>query len=504
MLCAEEGLQMTKCIKPHDKINIVVYILLSFLMICMIEMTIKYPTNNLISWQMLLGTLIGTILLLIVGKKWNRIYDKIGRKSAIYWMCLGMFGIALYAVSMSREDNRYTMIDYQQIYSAAADLAVGKEITNENYFLTYSNNLKPMLLLSVLFRIADFMHLPAFHFVLGINVLQILLVIWGCGYLAERNGDSRWRFPILMAYVFFLPIWGMASVFYTDSMSFGLGILGLAMLKKAHNTDGKARWCWLGGASAYLVLAIAWKITAIIPVIAAVIIVLWQKVQSDRKNIIEFLIIFGALSMMLSIWTNKYDIARQAKTTANPLISWVALGIKGNGSWDNNREFILNLNELATTHEKKEYALNYIKENKNSFFDLEHLIQKNSQNFANGNMGVREFLFIEKDDGTFLWNLFSPWGKYYWRMSQYCFCYLSSIYMLLMLGMFQCVIEIFRGREVSPLLMVCQLSFFGIYIFLMLWEANNRQMYNQMPGLILGAVLSLREILLNKPIKNSD
>ena len=45
---------------------------------------------------------------------------------------------------------------------------------------------------------------------------------------------------------------------------------------------------------------------------------------------------------------------------------------------------------------------------------------------------------------------------------------------------------------------------FGIYIFLMLWEANNRQMYNQMPGLILGAVLSLREILLNKPIKNSD
>ena len=66
MLCAEEGLQMTKCIKPHDKINIVVYILLSFLMICMIEMTIKYPTNNLISWQMLLGTLIGTILLLIV------------------------------------------------------------------------------------------------------------------------------------------------------------------------------------------------------------------------------------------------------------------------------------------------------------------------------------------------------------------------------------------------------------------------------------------------------
>ena len=89
-------------------------------------------------------------------------------------------------------------------------------------------------------------------------------------------------------------------------------------------------------------------------------------------------------------------------------------------------------------------------------------------------------------------------------MSQYCFCYLSSIYMLLMLGMFQCVIEIFRGREVSPLLMVCQLSFFGIYIFLMLWEANNRQMYNQMPGLILGAVLSLREILLNKPIKNSD
>lgn len=498
-----EDLRMTKGIKPHDKINIVVYIIFSFLMICMIGMAIKYPENHLSSWQMLLGTLLGTILLLIVGKKWNQIYDKIGRKSAVYWTCLGLFGIALYAVSMSREDNQYTMIDYKQIYSAAADLAMGKEIANGDYFLIYSNNLKPMLLLSVLFRIADFMHLPAFYFVLGINVLQILFVVWGCGYLTERAGDSRWRFPILMAFVCFLPIWKMASVFYTDSMSFGLGILCLAMLKKAQNTEGKSRWGWLGGASVCMVLATAWKITAIIPVIAAIIIVLWQKLQSSRKNIIALLIIFGVLSVLLSIWTNKYEIARQAKTTANPLISWVALGMKGDGTWDNNREFILNLNELATTYEKKEYALNYIKENRNSFFEPEHLIQKSCRNFADGNMGVWAFLFIENDDGTLLWNLFSPWGKYYWRASQYCFCYLSSIYMLLLLGMLHCVKEIFRGRDVSPLLMICQLSFFGIFIFLMLWEANNRQLYNQMPGLILGAVLSMREVLLQKSAENN-
>ena len=495
----------TNCkLNMYNKINLALYIIFSFLMVVIIGTAIKYPANNLISWQMLLGTLVGTALLLIAGNVWNLLYCRIGRNSICYWICLILFGIGLYVFSLGREDNRYTMTDYIQIYSAAMDIAAGKEISNSYYFLIYSNNQKPMLLLSLLFRAADFFHLPEFQAVLAINVIQILLVVWGCGYLSEHEGDSRWRFPILVAFVFFLPIWGMPSVFYTDSMSFGLGILALALLKKTQNSVGRSIWCWAACAAFIVVLAISWKITAIIPVIAAIIITIWQKRKCNWKTIIGFLIFFALFSLIMNIWTNKYELVRQSKTTANPLISWVALGMKEDGSWNLNREFVGCLNNLSTTQEKSEYTLEYIKENKESFWDVDHLIRKSCRNFANGNMGVCEFMFIEDDDGTLIWNLFSPWGKYYWRASQYCFCYLNSIYVLLLLGMLYCVKDLFRGERISPLLMIDQLSFFGIFLFLMIWEANSRQLYNQMPGLILGAVLSLREILLHKSIKNNN
>lgn len=470
------------------------YIIFAGLMLCILTLAIAHPANNLISWQMLLGTMAGTVLLLAAGALWNRIYEKIGRRTGLYVLCLVGFGVALYLTSLCREGNAYTLADYTQIYSAAMDLANGSEISNASYFLNYSNNLKPMFLLSLLFRAAGILHLPVFPFTLAVNVVQVLLVIWGCGYLAEWEGDTRWRFPILVAFVLFLPVWGMVSVFYTDSMSFGLGILGLAFLKKAGNKAGKRRIVWFVCAALSMVLAAAWKITAMIPVIAAVIIILWQRLRCSWKSAVTFLTVFAAFSLALSIWTNTYEVTRQARTTADPLLSWVALGMREDGSWNNNREFVDRLNELPTTDAKMDYTLEYMKANRDSFFDREHLVRKICRNFANGNLGVSEFLFIEDDDGTLIWDLFSPWGSRYWRTSQYCFCYLGSMYVLLLLGMLRCIYDLCRGRELSPLLMICQLAFFGIFLFLMLWEANSRQLYNQMPGIILGSVLSMRAV----------
>ena len=47
------------------------------------------------------------------------------------------------------------------------------------------------------------------------------------------------------------------------------------------------------------------------------------------------------------------------------------------------------------------------------------------------------------------------------------------------------------------MLVICQLAFVGTLLFLMLWEANSRQLYNQMPGLLLGSVLSLAYFIDN-------
>lgn len=493
---------MKKDFEIHKTLTAFAYLVAVTVMLLLVGTVLRYPGNHLISWQMALGVAAGTVLLLAAGAAWNKIYEVIGRKNHLYAAALVMFGVLLYVVSLSRQGNENTLLDYTYVYRDAMNLANGRGLEDTNYFLTYSNNLKPMLLLSVLFRMALLMNVSPFYFVLLRNVILVMLVACACGYLAERDGDTRWRFPILLAFVLLLPLWEMTAVFYTDSMSFGMGILGLAFLKLAAASRGKRqRIIWAVCAAGVAVLASAWKVTVIIPLIAYAVILLWQRVSVDRRVAVLFGSSVVVLGVVLHLWANSYEITKEAAVTANPVISWVALGMKEDGSWTNNTEFVEHLYEFSTGQEKQQYSIEYIRENKAEFWNPDHLRKKASYNFGNGNLGASAFLNVEHSDGTLLWEMFSPWGKYYWRTCQYCFCYLVSMYVLLLIGMILSFRNIIREQEPPLMLMTCQLSFFGIVIFLMFWEASGRQMYNQMPGILLGSVLSIDYFWKNLSLK---
>lgn len=482
---------------------ITAYIILITTMLLLLGVVFRYPRNHLIWWQMILGVVAGVAALLIAGAVWTKIYSLIGKKTWMYLLALSVFGVLLYVLALNRQGNENTLADYTYVYNDAMNLALGKEMENTNYFITYANNLKPMLLLSVLFRIAIQIGISPFHFVLCRNVILVLLVVWGCGYLAEKE-DTRWRFPILISFCLLLPLWDMVSAFYTDSMSFGMGILTLAFLKKAQKSVIKwqsALWTLL--AAYTVVLASIWKITAVIPVIACVLIFLGRKVSVSRRVILQFGIFAAIFAVGLHAWANTYEITKRASTISNPIISWVALGIKEDGSWTNNRELVNRMYEFSTKKEKQEYCVEYIRENVKNFWNPEHLIRKAAYNFADGNIGASAFLDIEQNDGTLIWEMFSPWGKYYWRTSQYCFCYLVTMYVLLLMGMILALYHSIRNQEPPLMLMICQLSFWGIAIFLMFWEASSRQLYNQMPEILLGSILSIDYFWKNISIKMS-
>ena len=477
--------------KSHQVITIALYVVFLMVLLSILSVSIASPGNHLIPWQMLLGTVVMAVLFVLGGKLWNAVYEKIGRRTGIYLFCLTIFGVLLYVNSMGRQDSSNAFADYAQIWNAAQNLADGEPIANAYYFLVYSNNLKPMLLLSLLIRCAKLLPVTTYHFLLALNVLQVLLTVFCCGYLAEKDGDSRWRFPVLIAFVLFIPLWGMTSAFYTDSMSFGLGIICLALWKRAGKEPGRKSIPWIVLSAVVAALAAAWKITALIPVNAGILVLLWKKALRNWKPAVLFVTTFLLCMLGLNLWVNSYEVAKEAKNTANPVLSWVALGMNDDGSFSNNLAYADVLNALPTAEEKKIYTREYMRENKSSLWDKSHWKKKLARNFADGNMGVRDFLYIEYDDETLLWNCFSPWGKYWWRASEYCFCYLGAMYALLALGAAGCLRQVIHGEEPPSMLMICQLAFFGIFVFLMIWEANNRQLYNQMPGILLGGILSI-------------
>ena len=132
----------------HKGVSIGAYSILIAFMLLLLWTVLRYPGNHLIPWQMALGVAAATVLLLAAGAAWNKIYTVTGRKNSLYAVALVLFGVLLYVVSLSRQGNENTLLDYTYVYRDALNLANGRELEDTNYFLTYSNNLKPMLLLS--------------------------------------------------------------------------------------------------------------------------------------------------------------------------------------------------------------------------------------------------------------------------------------------------------------------------------------------------------------------
>ena len=166
-----------------------------------------------------------------------------------------------------------------------------------------------------------------------------------------------------------------------------MGILGLAFLKLAAASRGKRRQIlWALLAAGMAVLAGTWKITVIIPLIACAVILLWQRVSVDRRVTLLFGGFVVILGVALQLWANSYEITKEASETANPVISWVALGMKEDGSWTNNTEFVDHMYEFPPDRKNSNTVWNiFAKTDRNS--GIPYICAKASYNFANRKSG---------------------------------------------------------------------------------------------------------------------
>lgn len=500
-------IQEDRMLKITNKICLsiltLIYVLLVILLGLIIVLSITGPQNNLFPWQMAIGTTLGTILLLGAFFLWGRIpHEKVKQSSLLYAALLILFGISLYAVSFANR-NAIGYNDYAQIWNAALEISEGKPVSDEFYFKTYANNIKPMLYLSILFRAAKFLRFSdPFYFVLLLSVLEVLGAVWSVGILIGNTAEehARYRIPVLFMFVFSLPIWANVQAFYTDSMSFVMSIISLALFKLCLEAASRFKsGLLLTLAGIFTGLGMSIKITVLIPIIAGFIIFGISRPSLKRWCLMgTFLLCSGAAYGLTSLYAEGFPLWEAAKETSEPVINWIALGMKGEGSWSSNPDYILYVTTLPTKQEKTQYTLRYIWENRSDFWNLSHLFQKLRFNFASGHLGTKDFTYWALKEHNLVWELFSPWGKHYWRTSQLCFCFIFSIYTVYLLGAATTLRRLIKKREIHGVKAVADLSLLGIILFLMVWEANNRQLYNQLPVIILGAVLNIRLLVSGK------
>lgn len=204
---------------------------------------------------------------------------------------------------------------------------------------------------------------------------------------------------------------------------------------------------------------------------------------------------FLIFNICFDLFTRSTYLGKKTYDNVDPVIAWIALGLKNDGSIFQNLEFYVPVHKLFTKKEKFQFSKNYIYKNKSNFININHLVDKLRYNFASGYIGAGSYVEIYKKNSTnFYWELFSPFGKYFRKISEYTFCYIFAIYYIYLIGFIISLIYIIKDKKISTLSLIIDLSFLGYFIFLMTFEANNRQLYNFIPLIFIGCIIHINKI----------
>ncbi len=400
-------------------------------------------------------------------------------------------GILLYLVScLSRN---IPMYDYYDLYYSAHSYANGGA-ANWDYLSHWSNNFPLFFYLYRVMKVCAWMGMKdPFYVLLGINVL---LTLWGgyCLYRLVRlhTGSIAWSFIGMGLFFGFGPLWCGTNYFYTDSLSlsFGIGAVWIFTRKRKGVIDGL-----LAG----LLWGMGYAIKATVAVsMVAVFIVLWLKENGNRRLFGSVLLSVTAFLCTMSIWTvirMQYPCYELEKENRVPITYWLALGIHNNGSYPENIEFAVECIGAESVEARDLKAREYIKEHISGLWDWKHFVEKAKYNFASGKMGSSEFNHYPD---TLMHELVSDYGKF----GGYATMFMSGyFYATLLLGWFGFAVGYIKEKRVAEcsaqfqLLYMAQMTLFGFFLFLSIWESNNRQLYNHIPWYALYGVMGLYFLL---------
>lgn len=441
--------------------------------------------------------LIGLVLFLVfavLGTRLEKFLDKYEK-----YLLVAFFVIyTLITVRITLHSRGVPVHDQASLLKGAQYMAGLTEEMNWTYFGRYNHNIIPMLFASLFYRVAAVLHIEDGYYVgLTWNILQVLCVLYcvfKTGRRISRHGSvSAWMGMIMMAV--YIPVWGHTQSLYTDALSFCYGFVGF-YIWLCNYEKRKSGWkYWLINVAAGIVWGIGFEIkaTAIIPLIAVLIyLVLFEHRKTLLKNMAGLVVPVAVIAVCCSAYIQTLPSKDYADTWGVPSVGYfIGIGLEGNGGFNMDSEYLFGVTNIYGMAEKKAFSRAYILEHLDQFVNPDHVIAKVRHNFATGVMRADDFM-SEAENHGFLYNCISYGGAYRDTYRTYVTSYW---YMFLEWIVIACVLGALRkrpqGQWSNPAVCVPLLAVGGISLYVMLFEANNRQFYNSIPMIICAANIGI-------------
>lgn len=482
------------------------YGVFSLLLAAILTVAIRYPQNNLIPARIFLYMLVWVVILCGIREIFSALEKFLTARSRnvyrISRICLTvyaiLFGIAIYIVSVILRS--YPITDYGCLYQTAYDLAAGKLVETWDYFSMWTNNLGSLTILSFCMRLGMmFGFTDPYYFVLALNVLQVVWVLLSLYYLAGKVGNKSLSVQWFAVAVFtlWMPVWACTNSFYSDQLSFGGSIVAAAL--GLYACDLQRRGAHKAKTGAVLLAAgMIWgvgimaKATSAVAAVALMITMLlaWKKIKPYRKNAIllflAMILTVGALSAVCGHYPSKENEYRLKA----PVEYWVAMGLMGNGTYADNEYLVQQCNYSQNIDERKAFCRKMILQNWQNMFQAKHLRDKTSVIFGSGEISPTSHIYPYRE--SLLWHWVYWEGDYFWKYACLTTGFFYAVLLLMLTGALTRALAV--GNRESDLEFLSFLTVFGLFVFLMLWEAQNKQLYNHIPWMTLVSVCGMETV----------
>ena len=486
------------------------------------------PRNNLIPARMFIYMLVWVLIL--YGIRWgigmvesflrSRHVDlgRFSRRALLLYVVL--YGILLYVVSLILRS--YPVTDYGSVYETAYHLAVGETVEDWQYFSMWTNNLGSLTILTFCMKLGIFLGFSdPYYLVLAMNVLQVTLVLVCIFYLMGKlgSGGAAAQWFAVAVYSLWTPIWACTNAFYSDQLSFGGSIMAVTLLVYGCGVQGFRRWGAIMGAGLIWGVSIAAKATSAIALVALIFTLIMTRAARIWKELLTLGLVMVLTVGSLSAVSDTYPSKTEEYRLKFPTEYWIALGLMGDGTYGANIDFIEECYISPNADSRRELCIQKIREHWGSLFQGEHLADKASVNFGDGGISPTSHIYPYQE--SLLWHWVYWDGDYFWKYACLSTGFFYAVLLLMLVG---AAMRVFghgspleaetAGKQVcaandindglltdsddrgmrANLTFMIYLTVFGAFLFLMLWEAQNKQLYNQIPWMTLAAVCGLESV----------
>ena len=431
-------------------------------------------------WLLLLVLAAGVLTRLVRGK------PQLLRRIAVCVLCC----MAAVMVVFGRILETQPIFDFGALhYGAIAWAQTGSLGEYEAYFCKFPNNIGGVLFLKNLYTAAAAAGCRDYYLI-G-TVANILLLVGTAALtmaIARRLAGDQGALTALLIWAGMLPLYFYAPIFYSDTLSMLFPLLTyLFYLRAAEAVSLPGRIAWMAGAGAACAVGMTIKFTVLIAFIAIALEILFN---GPVKRMLLPLLCAGAACALAMVSIHAYVYAtvldrEEVARKSTPYAHWVMMGLKGVGAY--NPEDYAFTDAIEDPDERRKADEQMIIERLHAYGPVglaAHLGCKAAYLVSSGTYGVEDFL----DDNPVYHTVLHEFGL----QSGAGFPVLSHTAqglhaILLLLAALSAV----RARRGAPL--VPRMAVFGLFLFLLMWEADPRYLLHFWPFLVLSGVMGLTE-----------